>query len=445
MFTVVIFILKNQSIEHYQVNIDLLNNFFKKLTIISTKKRNLVIYDKKYFVNLFRCCKDMLSFVIFSRDNNDIKLKQVKKFNIGCCRNEILKMIKFINENIGKTDIVIVSSHGFPFKIFSNINDVIGQQGKKALNKLGSQRSVFRQDDNYILLTSMIGDIYYEFLSPEPIYFPYIDIIEKKCKENPGNIKYPLNYIIFNDKSYGQDKILKCAIESHIRDHSKFGIYKDYCIPMTDKEYNDQYSQMPNKTNCLDYMGNKDSVAGYVVNKIYNYNQLLNNKKDGVIFYDDYYLKGKNIVLNEGEYQSLVFNRQKIKSIYVPYGYFVFLIFDHNIVPFYGPLKVNLTGFYNKFFGNIEEIIIQKYYEGNTVLCGIYNDKKICTTYGKGKHILHPKLFLKYLSVNMGNAQQVSVHGNITHTDLIQTFYQNRDAQRVQIEFPRIARGIVID
>lgn len=263
--------------------------------------------------------------------------------------------------------------------------------------------------------------------------------------KNPGNIKYPLHYIIFNDKSYGQDNILKCAIETHIRGGSKYGIYQDYCIPMTDKEYDDQYSSMPNEINCTDYIGKNDSIAGYSVKKIYNYNQLLDAKSDGVIFYDNAYLTGKNIVLNEGEYESLIFNRQKIKSIYIPYGYFVFLIYDHNVVPFYGPLKVNLTDFVNKFFDDIEEIIIQKHHEGNTVICGTYNNKDICTTYGTGRHILHPKLFLKYLTVNMGNAKQVSVHGNITHTDLIQTFYQDRDGQKVKIEFPRIARGIIIE
>ena len=36
----------------------------------------------------------------------------------------------------------------------------------------------------------------------KPIYFPFIQITDEDCRNNPGNIKYPESYIIFNDKTY---------------------------------------------------------------------------------------------------------------------------------------------------------------------------------------------------------------------------------------------------
>ena len=426
-----------ENFSNKRIDIDLIKDFYENLTVISTKKRTIVIYNEEYLVNIFGCdqdCQDIISIVVFSRDIDYIKLKCKGSFNIGCFRNEILKMIKFC-EMIKEKDIVIISTKGYPFKIFSNIEDNIGQQGINTIKKLGAQTNIFRRDDNYLMVVSQLGDIYYEFISPEPIYFPYVSIIEKKCKINPGNLTHFENYVIFNDKSSGLDKVLKCAVETHIRKLNKFGLYKEYCIPMTDKEYNEKYSIMPNASNCTSYGGEisgqmdhiEDSVAGYTMNKIYRNEKILDNKDDGVIFFELENFGGRYFILNEGEYNSLDFNRQKIGSIYVPYNFYIFIIYNRKMVPFYGPFKVNLINFNKKYFDDIDRIIVQKHFKGNVVLCGEYDNKKICVTYGKGKHLLYPNFFINYLSANLGDHDSLELHGNITNTDLIQRFLKDRD------------------
>lgn len=456
---IVLILLYYERVEYFEndkkkIDISLITDFYKNLTVISSKKRTIVIYDQYYLTNIFGCdqdCQDILNIIVFSRDVNFIKLKCKGSFNIGCYRTEILKMIQFC-KMIKEKDIVIMSTKGFPFKIFSNVYDKIGQQGIKTINDLGAQTKIFRRDDNYLLIISKLKDIYYEFISPEPIYFPYFSVVEKKCKINPGNIAYPKDYVIFNDKSYGIDKVLKCAIEAHIRKYNKFGIYRDYCIPMSDEEYEKKYSIMADASNCVSYGGeisgqidhNEDSVAGYSVDKIYEYKRILDNKDKGVIFFELENFGGRNFILNEGEYNSLDFNRQKIGSIYVPHNFYVFIIFGKKIVPFYGPFKVNLINFTKKYFDNIDTIVIQKHFKGNVVMCGTFDDKKICVTYGKGTHMLHPRLFIRYLSANLGSHKMLELHGNIVQTDLIQDFIKERDGQKVQIEYPRIVRSIRI-
>lgn len=419
---------------------DIMTQFYNILTIMSSNKKAVVVINKNIILD---GGKDGLNFIVFSRGDKLI-LKYIQGFDIGCCRNEMIDMIKFI-ENINQKDVVIIVSKGDPFKIFSNKLDKTAQLAIKSLKNLGARTKIFREKDNYLLLTSILGDIYYEDIGPEPLYFPYVNVIKKDCRINPANIKYPEKYVLFNDKSYDTDKMKKCAMESHMRGYDKFGLYKDYCIPMSDDQYYKSFEYMPESENCMFNEGNNNEITGYHIETINSYDRLIDNKKHGIIFYELHDFKGTNFVLNEGVYLNQEINRQRISSIYVPYKYFLILIKDDDIIPFYGPIKVNLTGFHQKYFDDFDTIIIQKHHPNNTVLCANYNNKQVCMTYDKGIHIFHPKLFLKIIYITLGdNVKKLSLYGNIASSDLIENVDRDIDGKSVKIKFPRIARSVKI-
>ncbi|QKF94071.1 interleukin-like EMT inducer protein [Fadolivirus algeromassiliense] len=419
---------------------DIINDFYNILMAMSSKKKAMVIVGDKIILD---GGNNGLNFIVFDRGDK-LVLKYIQSFDIGCCRNNILSMIQFI-ENIKQKDIVIITSKGKPFILFSNKNDHTSQLGIKYLKQIGARTEIFREDDNYILITSRLGDIYYEDISPESLYFPYINIIKKDCKINPGNIKYPEKYIIFNDKAFDSDKLKKCAMESHIRGYTKFGLYDNYCIPMSDNEYYNSFEIMPDSEKCLMEHGGKNDITGYHIEKIYSYDRLIDNRKHGVIFYELHNFEGDNFILNEGVYLNQEINRQRISSVYIPYKYFLFIILDDEIIPFYGPIKVNLKNFYKKNFDDFDVIIIQKHHENNTVLCAQYKNKKICMTYGKGTHIFYPKMYFRITDINIGdNVNTISLYATTGMTDLIDKFDRKVDGKNVKVKFPRITRSIII-
>lgn len=423
-------------------NFDILKGFDKNLTIMSSNKRAIIIIDKKI---VLETGDNGLNFVVFSRTKHKLILKYIQNFDIGCCRNNIIDMVNFIDK-ISVNDITIVVSRGSPFKIFSNKYDKTAQLGIKSLKFLGCKTEIFRQDDNYLLVTSKLGDVYYEIISPNPIYFPYINIIKKECRINPGNIKYPDQYIIFNDKSYDVDKMTKCSMEANIRGYNKFGIVNDYCVPMSDDEYNNNFKTMRLSHNCIMEEGGDNYMTGYEMETIYSTNVLLNNREHGIIFYELFDNEGDKFILNEGTYEAIEFNRQQINSIYIPYSFFLFIIKGTDKISFYGPLKINLTNVHKKYFDSFDTIIIQKHYDGNAVICGKYNNKQICLTYGKGTHIMYPKLFFKILYVNLANGvTKLSLYGDIHSRDLVEDFTKIGSKSIYKVKYPRIVRSIVVD
>ena len=113
--------------------------------------------------------------------------------------------------------------------------------------------------------------------------------------------------------------------------------------------------------------------------KGYFFGNLYNLKKNyWVLFHlsKKYRCSNWKFVLNIGIYEDLEYNLQKIKSIRVPPGYYVFLFKHDKITPIYGPFQQN---FINP--SDFDLIIIQKHLPGNSLLCG---DNNICLTFGKG-------------------------------------------------------------
>ena len=113
-------------------NFDILKGFDKNLTIMSSNKRAIVIIDKKI---VLETGENGLNFIVFSRTKHKLILKYIQSFDIGCCRNNIIDMVNFIDK-ISVNDITIVVSRGLSFKIFSNKYDKTAQLGIKSLKFL---------------------------------------------------------------------------------------------------------------------------------------------------------------------------------------------------------------------------------------------------------------------------------------------------------------------
>jgi hypothetical protein len=383
------------------------------LTIMVSKKRATVIHNKRYILDSW---DPGFYFIVFS--NNTVKY--IERFE---CLTRMIDFIDVVDPN----DLCIVVSTGEPFCLLSNSTDPLSRKAKEALKKLGANVHIFRQHDNYLLITSPANHIYYEQISPEPLYYPNIDITKKHCKINPGNLQSPNKYIYFNDKTFDLDRVQKCAMETTLRNYTKFGIDQEYCIPMSDKEYNTHYLNMENSTDCVNGVGAAGSLSGYVFDT--------SNPFAGVTFFELENFEGNSFVLNEGEYDSTEFNRNYILSSIVPATYHLFLISNRKIYPFYGPVKTNLPKI------SIDMIIIQKHLEGNIKIC----DGTVCVTYPRGKFILHPSLFLKYTDIDLGDtAGCVELYGNLSLTDLISQNCRQQGSLS-KIKYPRIVKSIIVD
>lgn len=380
------------------------------LGIMCSPTKTIVTYGTEVYVNV----RDTRLLYVIILDSN-FKLVTYKGFNIcdrACGINDYVS-------DIDQNNIIIVASNGNLFNLFSFEN-------REQLTKIGMTNKVFRNADNYLLITSKNKSIYYEKISREPIYFPEFTVKTNECKANPGNIYYPTNYLVFSEKSYDTDKINKCAFESHVQGYRRFAITKDVCIPLSNENYQGVQS-MADSSACYDGEGNFMTLNVYTVDKTY---QL--NKTKGVTF------EGNGIfILKPGYYESLDFNRQWFNYIYVPEGYYLFILTDQTINAYYGPTHLNYD---KKDINNIKSIVIQQHLDGNATICGNVNTKQICLTYDRGTHILFDKLFMTVTSVNVGKYNRVNLYSSIAQTDLIDSAIINKT-----IQFPRVTRSIIVE
>jgi hypothetical protein len=305
------------------------------------------------------------------------------------------------------------------------------------LKSIGSQAETIRNVDNYILITNKDRTIYYESVTPTAIYYPSTKINSALCKVNPKNILPPKDYILYNQSSY--DKIIQCL---HEKETQHFGIDNNYCIPLTPNDYN-QIKQMPNADNCVDGIGTDTNIMIYDTTKTYTLTNVKNNEY--VVFYDLPDSKGNALVIKEGIYDEAEINRSPIKSIYIPENYYLFLIQDFDIIPYYGPLLINIKP-HDNYAQRFINVIVQKYKKGNVIVCGTYNNKQICMTYGKGITVLHPKLFIKILYIKMDeNIKDVSLFGDISAINLIDNYKNTEPNKYVNVLYPRIIRSIKVN
>lgn len=333
------------------------------------------------------------------------------------CKTEIINIIQYLDK-VDKLSIIVIISMGNPFP-------QITPQLITKLNELGGKTTIFNNNDNYILITSKLGDIYYETLDQNEVYFPFIQITNKSCRWNSGSIKFPSRYLVYTNRY--DDNINKCAIESHIKGFSKFGLYGNYCIPMTNKQYNNDYLHMETSNNCLLDSGGTNEISGFEIRKIYNglhLSESPNTNTAGI------QINNKD-VLNVGIYAQ----NMTITSLNIPQDYYIFLLFGDTVQAYYGYVVLTDINY------NVNGIIIQKHNINNVIICS----KTFCQTYGPGFHIIPPQLFAPVLTVNLNiKANEVYLYDNIYGTDIINHFTRQTDGSNIIVKFPRIIRSIKV-
>ena len=328
-----------------------------------------------------------------------------------------------ININTTSPDDIII--------ILKKMNTNLSHKNFNLIKQYG-KFNVIRKDENYILVTNKNNTVYFEVSSPDPIYYPFTLINKTDCRINPKNILPPKKYLLYNNHYY--DNLERCVHESPA---TNFALTTTKCIPLTAEEYN-QIQTMPRTDECVMGVGTNISMATYNVTKIYSFLDVY--KDELVTFFDN--LNNK-FYFKEGTYAENDFNKINIKSIYVPPDYYVFLITDTDIIPYYGEVHTAVKEFRNKYYNRVITMIIQKYILGNVILCGNFQKKQICMTYNKGLTVFHPRLFIEVLFVKMDtDVTQVSLFEDIASVSLIDTYKNNNTNQTIRVQYPRIVRSI---
>ena len=414
VLVLILILLTNKS--EYEYYTDDILAPLKKLNLVVSHSNIMIIENNN--VLLCETNYELVIYIISAKNGNSIN-----KLNVTDSFEQIINQTDI-------NDIVI---------IMKKLSEIPKEHFFNNIRAIGGKINIIRKNENYILITNKQRTIYFELASPEPVYYPYIIINKVDCRINPKHILPPKKYILYNNNYYDSDE--RCAHESNL---SHFGLTTTKCTPMTEHEYN-QVQQMPRTDECINNVGTNVSMMTYDISKIYSFINNFNNNY--VTFYELPNGKGNQTFYKEGIYGYTDFNRTSVNSIYIPADYYLFLIGNLDIIPFYGPLLVNVNEFTNKYYKRIEGIVIQKYKKGNVVVCGMYNKKQICMTFGKGITVLYPKLFIKILYIKMdGDVENVSLFGDISAINLIDSYkntLENTD-KFVKVLYPRIVRSIKV-
>jgi hypothetical protein len=414
-------LINTNKYEHYtNNNDDTILDLLKPLNISISQKNIIVIKNND----------------VLLKTNSDLVICVLNKVNLNFYKFDInnyntLSIIQIVEQIHDPNNIIIIikKTSEIPPTAFFNMTKNIGGITK-----------IIRNNENYILITNKQRTIYFELVSSQPIFYPYTIFKNIDCRENPKNILPPINYILYNPTS--PDSSEMCAHESN---DNYFGLTTTSCTPMTENEYK-QIKNMPRLDDCVNNIQTSDkSMIIVETNKIYSF---LNMQADNVvIFYELPNGKGIPTFFKEGVYEESHFNRSPINSIYIPDNYYLFLIQGLDIIPFYGPLLINVNDFNNKYNNKIINVIVQKHTKGNAIVCGMYNKKQICMTFGKGITVFHPKLFIKVLYIKMDDdIDEVSLFGDISAINLIDV-YKRDDSNvntNIKVLYPRVVRSIKV-
>ncbi len=391
---------------------------------ILTKLKNLTLFVSHLNITIINN-----ENILLKENNCDLVIYVIKNENSYFKQLNIDDNIQNIINDVNNDDIII---------ILKKICKIPPNNFFDMIKQIGGKFNIIRDNENYILVTNKNRTIYFELASTEPIYYPYIIVNSIDCRKNPKNIYPPKQYKFYGNKYF--DNVERCAHEKQSLTH--FALTDTVCTPLTEMEY-DKIQKMPRTGDCTNSLGINESMSTYNTTKIYSFSDLYKN--DLVTFFSESSGKGDKLFLKEGEYTENDFNRSNINSIYVPKNYYVFLLTDYDIIPFYGEILINVNAFSNKYYNRVIGIIIQKYVKGNVIVCGNFNKKQIWFTYGKGITVFHPKLQLKVLFVKMDNdIETVSLFGDISSINLIDTYTNNKPNTFVRVLYPRVTRSIKV-
>jgi cell division protein FtsL len=395
-----------------------------------------------------------LFIVVLQRPINTKELLIIKDIKLFDTLTNFDTMVNYINK-INCNDIIIVLSKGNPFYKSFDLS---------IFRKFGSTVDQFSSESNYMLIGSQNFNIYYETISDDTIYFPYIEVVETLHKQNPmSSTTYPIaNNLFYMETVSTDEQITRCAMESVIRGYDKFGIYNNKCIPVNNTTYNNIKSFTSDSSRPLvdsnnninnyasDSMGNNASniiskyLYLYKFNKKLSMNNLITKQKDGVITYPNKSYSGFVTILAEGDYYADTNNiLSNIRSIRIPDDYYVLLNIDNNITTYVGFNNID------NISKNIRSIIIRKLKNNSVIFCDKENR---CYIFGPGKHILSPEQFLTITNVTFKrvglvkeNTQEVNLYNSYSFKDidLIQRVSNTKDLKHV-INYPVIVRAIWI-
>ena len=400
------------------------NDAIKYLTIMASQSNTVVTFKNG---NLTPDLKSGLYLIVI---NNDKMIKLLAHYDTRYNRDEMLNFINKL-DTIDPSDTIVIVSGRSAFTNLQDVRDPLYSKFTDALKKINTRSKInkFNPQSNYIFIGNKNNsNIYYERLSNDPAYFPFIEIIKKECRFSSRNDYPPEKYLQFREKTYDINAIMKCSQQANMKGMTKFSLTENTCIPMSDKQWEIDFKNMPSSAECLDDYGTDKSIMGYAVNKIISESDLPNHSV--TVYYD-----GDQRNYMEGYFPNI---NKKIKLIKVPFNYYVFLIHGISIKQLIGPTIVDFSE--SKY---INTLIVQK---DNINNCKLYDDdRNLVLTYSPGRHILYPDLFSRITRVDLGKRiKLLNLYADVAFSDLIQDVNLKRDGQISKIKFTRVIRSIVL-
>lgn len=412
IFIIIICIIKYATYEYFDINNINEEDLLKKLNmVVSHTQIKIINNDEKV---LYSVVDDFILYIP--------NINLTRNFNVIANIQDLLTPYYNLNYII----IIMKRVGRIPPKIFMD-----------TINTIGGKTTIIRENENYILVTNKSKTIYFELVSVDPIYYPYMVINKANCIMNPNNIYPPKQYNMFNN----YDIIESCGHETN---YTNFALTQTKCIPMNSTQYTDM-NRMPKLDECINGYGTNVSVMSYDVDKIYNFN----NIEDGrfVTFYEKSNGKGNRIFFREGQYDANEFNRSPIESLYVPKDYYLFLLLEDDVIPYYGPILIDVDVFNNKYYKRVIGMVIQKYKEGSIVICGNYNNRELCMVFGKGMTMLNPKLYITVKYIKLGVVgDSVKLFSDIYGVQLIEEFkgVDGNLGVYLGVKYPRVVRSVMV-
>lgn len=407
-------------------------NILDKLLVWSSQSRSIVVFEKRILVNHNR---ESITAILFDRSPGTLTIKGIKTFNTNQSTFEIESMVDFIN-SADTNDILVMCSNDGPFTLFF-YNVHLLDRYFKALKPFGMRKKNLTQHSNYIFVGSKKGDIYFEKLSDNPISYPEFEINSYSCKTNPADLFPPEDYFVFDERVPQDERVYRCMIETTAHGYNEFGIVDNNCIPINP---NLDTTYLSDDSRCMNGIGTGVSKGFKTYGQAMAIYKIDKNNIQKVRFFNDRNFEGEEHSLHQGDFHP----EFTFRSMSVPIDFYLYLVKKNRIIKaYYGYVGIKDTT--KEFLDfDYDMISIRKHYPNSVIIC----DGTNCATFGPGRHVISPHLFMRVTEVKMSRfTKKVVLYNDIQLVDLVDRFINTYSATgqlHYQVKVPKYVRGIEI-
>lgn len=191
---------------------------------------------------------DGINMVIIDRNldpiTNKIIVRNVKHFNTGVMKIASEEFVDYCKNYLSQSDIVIIAIKGDAIGQYAQtLNRVISQDALTILKKLGATQYEFMPNGSYILIGTLLLDIYFESSNNNrDAYYPLFNLVNIGCiniyDKSFRKIKLDVskNKMIVTNNPNMDEFVWRCALEVHSLGYDVYMIKGKECYIVTDPE-----------------------------------------------------------------------------------------------------------------------------------------------------------------------------------------------------------------